>query len=140
MAKQNNLLRSPDFGLLLLRIGVGGLMLMHGIHKVMNGIEGIKSLTVNAGLPEIYAYGVYVGEVIAPIMVLLGFGSRLGALIIAFTMINAIVLTGIDQIWTLGSTGAPEAELALLFLVGSLALVFTGSGKFGIMRGRGWAD
>ncbi|MFN7171749.1 MAG: DoxX family protein [Fimbriimonadaceae bacterium] len=140
MAKTKNFLQSADLGLLFLRIGVGGLMLMHGIAKLTNGIDGIKTMTVNAGLPEFYAYGVYVGEVLAPIMVLLGVGTRIGALLIAFTMINAIWLVGIHQVWTLTSTGGPEAELALLFLAGSLALVFTGSGKYGILKGRGWTD
>jgi putative oxidoreductase len=140
MAKTKNILQSADLGLLILRIGVGGLMLMHGIAKLTNGIDGIKTMTVNSGLPEFYAYGVYVGEVLAPIMVLLGVGTRIGALLIAFTMINAIWLVGIHQVWTLAETGAPQAELALLFLAGSLALVFTGSGKYGILKGRSWTD
>jgi len=46
----------PDIAKLLLRLSVGILMLFHGIHKMIHGIGGIKSLTVNAGLPEFFAY------------------------------------------------------------------------------------
>ena len=56
---------SEHIGKLLLRIMVGGMMLFHGIDKALHGITFIKGLVKNQGLPEMLAYGVYVGEILA---------------------------------------------------------------------------
>ena len=50
---------------------------MHGFAKILHGIGGVKSILTKAGLPEIMAYGSYVGKVIAPIMIILGIFSRI---------------------------------------------------------------
>ena len=60
-----------DFGILLLRIIIAGLMLFHGISK-LNNISGIENTLTEAGLPAIMAYGVYVTELIAPILIIIG--------------------------------------------------------------------
>lgn len=126
------LLRDDDIGKLLIRISVGGMVLFHGIHKLIHGIGGIMHLLANAGLPQFFAYGIYIGEIIAPIMVLLGLYSRLGALLIAFTMANAIYLAHASSFWSLGKHGAPVAELPLLYLVLSIAIFLFGPGKYGV--------
>ena len=51
---------------LLLRLALGGAILLHGIAKLTGGIGGIAGMVSAAGLPSFLAYGVYVGEVIAP--------------------------------------------------------------------------
>src|SRR4051812_35265061 len=68
-----------DIGRLILRLAVGGLLLLHGEHKLMNGIATIRELVVHKGLPEALAYGVYLGEVVGPILILLGLFARVGA-------------------------------------------------------------
>jgi hypothetical protein len=40
----NNKLSHDDAGRLLLRLTVGGLMLFHGLHKLFDGLTGIRSL------------------------------------------------------------------------------------------------
>lgn len=47
-----------DLGLLCLRITVGGLMLFHGIHKLLYGHHFITQLLQNHGLPTFLKYGV----------------------------------------------------------------------------------
>ena len=60
------------FGKLILRLTVGGLMLFHGIHKVLHpeSLNFISSNLETAGLPGMLAYGVYVGEIVAPLMII----------------------------------------------------------------------
>ena len=52
----------------LLRVMLGGMLLYHGIHRITHGIAPIKKMFVMYHLPEMLAYGVYVGEVLAPIL------------------------------------------------------------------------
>ena len=81
---------NSDIAKLLLRLLVGGMMLFHGVHKLIYGISGIKKLVVNAGLPEFIAYGVYVGELIVPLFILLGLYARVSSLFLALNMAMAI--------------------------------------------------
>ncbi len=124
---------SLDIAKLLLRL-TAGIMLFHGIHKIMHGIDGVKHLTVSAGLPEFFAYGVYLGEVVAPLMVLVGYYARAGALIMAFTMANAIYLAHSSQLLSLNKHGAPAIELPLMYLLLCMAIAFAGPGKYAINR------
>ena len=62
----NKTLTHEDFGKLLLRLAVGGLMLFHGMHKLIGGVDGISGMLVAKGLPGFIAYGVLIGEVVAP--------------------------------------------------------------------------
>lgn len=124
---QNN-----DIAKLLLRILVGGMMMFHGLDKIINGIKGVKQLTVNAGLPEFFAYGVYVGEVIVPILIILGLYARGASLVLALNMIVAIFLAYGGDLFTLGKHGAPLIELPLFYLVLSVVIFFLGSGRYAV--------
>ncbi|MCK9337251.1 MAG: DoxX family protein [Arcobacteraceae bacterium] len=123
---------SNDFAKLILRLGVGVLMLFHGVHKIINGIDGIKNITINAGLPEFVAYGVYIGEVVMPILIILGIYARIASLVVSFNMAIAIFLAYGSSLLALGKTGAPVYELALLYLIMSLVIFLQGSGKYAI--------
>ncbi|HRM78298.1 MAG TPA: DoxX family protein, partial [Aliarcobacter cryaerophilus] len=46
---------NEDIGKLILRVSIAGLMLFHGFFKLFNGIDGIKYLVPQAGLPEFFA-------------------------------------------------------------------------------------
>ena len=70
---------NADLGRLALRLGLGGCILFPRVAKLMGGIDGITQLVTAAGLPAFVAYGVYVGEVVAPILVVIGWYSRIGA-------------------------------------------------------------
>jgi len=123
---------NQDIGKLILRVCIAGLMLFHGYAKVVNGIGGIKALTTNAGLPEFFAYGVYLGEVLFPILILIGLFTRTSALLVALTMVFAIFLAHKDDLFALGNTGAPVIELALMYLLSSIAIMFLGAGKYSL--------
>lgn len=57
----NRMLTHEDFGKLLLRLAVGGLMLFHGVHKLFAGIDGISGMLIAKGfpglLPTVYLLG-----------------------------------------------------------------------------------
>lgn len=130
--------RNTDLGLLIVRLSVGILMLLHGISKLQHGIGGIEGLTEAAGLPSFVAYGVYVGEVIVPIFIILGLGTRLAAAIFAFNCFTAAMLAHMGDIFTLNATGGWAVELLGLYFFGALALVFTGGGKYALSRKNIW--
>lgn len=123
-----------DLGKLLLRIGVGGLMLFHGIYKLMYGFQGIKDLLIAKNLPEPLWIGAFIGEVIAPLCILLGVFTRVSALILALTMVFSIALAFGTAGFGLGQHGAPIVELNLLYMFSALALFFVGGGRFAIYK------
>ncbi len=62
----------PDAGKLALRLTFGGLMLFHGVAKIQHGVGWIADALQQQGLPAFIAYGVYVGEILAPILIVFG--------------------------------------------------------------------
>ena len=78
---------NEDIGKLILRVSIAGLMLFHGFFKLFNGIDGIKFLVNQAGLPEFFAYGVYFGEIVFPILIIIGLFTRISSLFFALTMV-----------------------------------------------------
>jgi len=125
---------SEDIGKLVLRLTLGILLLLHGINKLRFGISGIEGLVENHGLPAILAYGVYVGEVLAPLALLLGFYARVGALLIATNMVVAITLVHGSQLGDFAKSGGWALELQGFFLFTAIAACLIGPGKFAINR------
>ena len=128
----NRMLTHEDFGKFLLRLAVGGLMLFHGLHKLFAGIDGISGMLIAKGLPGFIAYGVLVGEVIAPCLIILGILTRPAALVLAFTMIVAWLMVGMNETWALDKTGAWAIESLVYFFIGALAVAFLGAGRFSV--------
>src|SRR5688572_2148132 len=112
-------MRLDDLGKLILRLAVGGMLLIHGIFKItamettMGFIGG--ALTAN-GLPDAIKYGVYLGEVVAPILLIFGFLTRLGALMIVVNMAMAIFLVQMEKIAVV-KMGAWGIELEMFYLL-----------------------
>ncbi len=125
---------SDDLGKLLLRLTLGILMLLHGIGKIRYGVSGIAGMVQSHDLPGFLAYGVFIGEIIAPLLVILGFYTRTCGLIIAFNMVVAIALAHSTQLFNLGKSGGWELELQGFFLLTALVVALIGPGKFSINR------
>ncbi len=53
------MLENADLGKLIIRLTLGGLMLFHGIAKLLNGVGFIEGELASHGLPTFLAYGVY---------------------------------------------------------------------------------
>jgi putative oxidoreductase len=125
---------SDDAGKLLLRLTLGVLFLLHGIAKITGGIAGIEKMVTAAGLPGFFAYGVFIGEVLAPILLILGFYSRISAVIIAINMVVAIALAHANELFQLGKQGGWALELQGMFLFTAIAIALIGPGRFSINR------
>lgn len=132
--------RLEDVGKLLLRVTVGGLMLFHGVHKVLHGVGPIVTMVTARGLPTFVAYGVYLGEVVAPVLIVLGWLTRPAAVILAINMAMAVWLVHLPDLWRIGRTGGWALELQMLYFTGAVVVALLGAGRFSLSRGRGRWD
>jgi len=121
-----------DLGKLLLRLGIGFLMLFHGADKVLHGTTFIEGVLGAQGLPAFIVYGVYIGEIVAPIMIILGWQTRIAGAILAFNMLTAIVLVHAKDIFSLGGHGAWSIEVPMLYLIGGIVIALIGSGRYSL--------
>lgn len=131
--------KNNDFGLLILRLAVGFLMLFHGIAKLGGGLEFISGMLEGKGLPGFIAYGVLIGEILAPLLIIIGFRTRIGALLLAINCFVAVLLVHTADIPKLNEqTGGWALELIGLYFFGSLALFFTGGGNLAASKNNKW--
>ena len=121
-----------DLGILILRLSIGGIMIFHGVAKLVHGVGFLQQMFAGMGLPEFFAYGVFLGEIVAPVFLIIGFKVRLAALVEALTMVVAISMAHSGDIFSLSQHGGWAIELPALFLFGSLAIALIGGGKFSI--------
>jgi putative oxidoreductase len=122
-----------DLGKLLLRVGLGGLLLFHGVYKLLNGLEPIKAMLAAHNISDAVAYGVYLGELVAPVLIILGLFSRIGGLLVAFNMIVAVLLVHTASLAALTpETGGYALELQAFYLIGGLAVALLGAGRFSL--------
>lgn len=129
--------RLDDLGRLILRLAVGGMLLLHGLAKLRSGNGFVEQMVGQAGLPSFVAYGAYVGEILAPALVIIGLFTRPAGLIIAFDLFGAIMLARRSAIGTVSPAGAWAIEVEMLFLAGGLAIACLGAGRFAFgMSGR----
>ena len=128
---------SDDLGKLILRLSIGGLLLFHGVAKIMHGIDPIVAAVKGNNTPDFVAYGVYLGEVLGPILVIVGLWTRLGALMIAVNMIVAVALAHRGDLGSLTPmSGGWALELEGLYFLGALAILFMGAGRISIYGAR----
>lgn len=127
--------QSDNAGKLILRLTVGGLILFHGVAKILHPAGAMGMITgqlASMGMPAFIAYGVYIGEVLAPLLLILGIFSRIGGLLVVANMTFALMLVHSSQIFTLSKQGGWALELQGFYLFCGLAVYFLGSGKFAV--------
>ncbi|WP_309496974.1 DoxX family protein [Sulfurovum sp.] len=125
---------ADNIGKLILRIMLGGMMLFHGIDKALHGVSFIKGMLKVHGLPEVLVYGVYVGEILAPIFLIIGWHSRVWAGVIGINMAIAIYMTKMGSFMQLGAHGAWAVELPMFYFLSALVIMLIGSGKYAVTR------
>lgn len=123
---------NDDLGKLVLRVVLGALILLHGIAKLRGGIGFVEHSVEAAGLPAFVAYGVYAGEVLAPLAVIPGWYARVGAAVIAANMLFAFGLVHRGQLLALNGQGGWALELQGMFFVAALALALLGPGRYSL--------
>lgn len=133
--KNLTFLHNDDLGKLILRLTLGILLVLHGIAKVRypdGSLNFISGQLANVGLPSFLAYGAYIGELIAPILLIVGIYSRLAAVAIIGNMLFAIGLVHTHELFSLTQMGGWALELQGFFLFSAVAIVFLGSGRFAV--------
>ncbi|SFP41412.1 DoxX family protein [Variovorax sp. 770b2] len=124
--------KSDDTGKLVLRLALGILILLHGVAKVTKGVDGIGGMLASHGLPAFLAYGVYVGEILAPALLIVGLFTRPAAVIVAINMLVALWLVHRKDLGAINGQGGWALELQGMFLFAAISLAFTGGGRFGL--------
>lgn len=121
-------LHNPDLALLLIRLGVGFAFAFHGWQKVSNPdatVEGFATMGVGAVLTYIAMYTEFIGGV----LVIVGFFTRYAGIALAIFMAVGIYLAHLSKGYSIQNGGY---EYALMLMLGALALVFTGAGRYSI--------
>jgi putative oxidoreductase len=115
-----------DIGLAFFRIAISALMLTHGLPKFQKLISGNFEFGDPIGIgaaPSLFL--AVIGEFICPILIIVGFKTRLSAVPAAITMaVAAFIVHGADDFGT--------KEKSLLYLVSFVTIIFVGPGKFGV--------
>lgn len=124
--------RTDDTGKLILRLALGIMILLHGIAKISTGVSGVGGMLASQGLPSALAYLVYVGEIVAPVLVIIGFYTRPAAWIIAINMVVAIWLVHMKDLLVLGKNGGWALELQGMFLFAAIAVALLGAGRLSV--------
>jgi putative oxidoreductase len=129
-------IQRPDLlasvGLLLLRLSIGGLMIHHGQEKLADPQQFANTYVASLHLPFplFFAYAAGFSELIGSWLVIFGLLTPLGALALSGTM----TVAAYQHIPTAG-LNIYVLELVLLYLGGSLALLFNGPGRFSFDAG-----
>lgn len=130
--------KNVDLSIFITRIAIGFPMLVYGVSKLFFGIDFIKNVLVEHGLPPGLGYGVYFGEVVAPVLLIVGFRTRLAALIFAINCLTAIVLVQSSNFFKMNASGGWASELLVIYLLVGVSFYFTGGGKFALSTENKW--
>lgn len=130
--------KKSHFGLLILRVSIAFTMLIYGISKLSFGIDFISDLISKTGLPSFLSYGVFVGEIIAPMLIIIGFRTKVAGLIFAFNCFIAILLVQLPNLLKLNEFGGWEISLLFIYTLFGIALFFTGAGKYSVSTKNKW--
>ncbi len=131
---------SDDIAKLFIRLITGWVLLPYGIDYIKDGLDFVFGVMKDNGLPAFLAYGVLIGEVVGPVLVLIGWKSRIGGALIAFTMFLSILLAHRDIAFEYNEFGGWNIALNAMLTVGGLAIFFGGAGKYSVSRGVGKWD
>lgn len=117
-------------GLVLLRLAAGLMLLVAGTQKAFNldQLSEFSSAMAAINLPPQAVYVVFLFEIVAPLMVILGVLSRLAAGFIVVYMLIAIFAISFDNIFTLVPGRGHALEAEFMYLLASLAVCCLGSG------------
>ncbi len=129
--------RTDDAGKLVLRLSLGIMLLMHGLYKLINGFDGITAIVTANNWPHWIAYGVLIGEILAPALIVIGILTRLGAAVIAINMAIAVYLAHFHQLMQVSKSGGWMLELQGMFFFAAIAIALLGAGKYSLAGVRG---
>lgn len=121
-----------DLGRLVLRVSLALLLLFHGLSKLVGGVGFISGMLEKMGLPGAIGYLVYIGEVVAPLLMLVGLWTRAAALVVAGNMIVAVLLVHTKEFFTMSQTGGWALELQGMYFFAAIAVALLGAGRYSL--------
>lgn len=126
--------RNDALGKLVLRLTLGILLLFHGVAKISNpgSVKFIEGKLSAFDLTPYFVYGVFLGEIVAPLLIILGIFTRIGGFLVVGNMLFAILLVHQEELLSLGKHGGWALELQGFYLLCGLTIFLMGSGKFAI--------
>lgn len=126
-------LHTESLGKLILRFGVAGILLFHGVDKILDagGMDMPFMVVEKWGLPRFFAYAVFLGEVLAPALLMVGLATRLAAGLIAIDMLVVMLGAHPELLFQVGEFGY-ALELPALLLSGAVAIGLMGPGKYSL--------
>ncbi|GER60251.1 DoxX family protein [Patiriisocius marinus] len=115
-------------GLLFLRVAFSGMMLTHGIPKLMKLVQGNMEFGDPIGIGSVPSFILTViAEAICPLLIIIGYRTRFASVPVIITMaVAAFIVHGADPLGT--------KEKALLYLFGFVAVALLGPGKHSVDR------
>jgi putative oxidoreductase len=126
-----------DIGKLVLRFTTAGLILFHGINKIVHGVAFMGNGLAEFHLPGFIAYGVFLGEVVAPLFLIFGAWTRIASLVVVFNMVMAIFLEAHRNTFVIQRTGAWGLEAEAFFLLTAVVIFLVGAGRYAVVREKG---
>lgn len=123
----------PDGGKLLLRITFSVLMIFHGVAKLQHGTGWIEGMLVSQGIPAFVAYGVYIGEIVVPVLIILGIFTRPAAFIVAINLLVATLMVGTGKFFTVTNVGAWGLEVEAMYFLAAIITMLLGSGRYSVV-------
>lgn len=139
---------TQDLGLMLLRMGLGALLIAHGLHTAFGwwggpGLSGFRQSLVEVGFQHatIVTYASVGVQIGAGVLLVLGLFTPVASAAAVGYLINALAAAVAAQ----PDSGylpffLPDGhEFEVVLLVVAVALVLSGPGRYGLDAGRGWA-
>lgn len=136
--------RASDYGITVLRVTLGVIFVLHGyLGFFVFTPAGMTAFNTSKGipLPAITAWFVILGHFVGGAMLVLGVLTRLGALIHVVIMAGAVYFVHLAQGFFMdgiivdaaaGKAIAGGYEYSLSLLMGSIAILISGSGPLGL--------
>ena len=124
--------RLADAGKLVLRVSVAGLILLHGIAKLRHGLGDVADAMERLHLPVAVGNLIYIGEVAAPLLMIVGFWTRPAAAIVCATMLVALVAGHPRDLLTITTHGGLLLEVQWMFFLATLAAALLGAGRYSL--------
>lgn len=115
-----------DLALAILRIGFSGMLMTHGIPKINTLLQDPSSFSDPVGIGSIGTLLIAIlAEVIAPLLIIIGFKTRIATL-------PTIITMGIAAFIVHGSQPLANKEMALLYFIAFITIAIAGPGKYAV--------
>lgn len=138
---------TQDLGLLILRMGLGVLLIAHGLRQLFGwwggqGLDGVKSAITAAGYQhaDILTYVTGGGQIAAGLLLIIGLFTPIAAAGALAYLINSVLADVSSHPQDRFAFFLPTGhEFHLMLIVMATAIVLIGPGRYGLDGDRGWA-